>query len=131
MTQEEVAQLVEVSQNTVSSWELDRHAPPLSKLRALSDVLGTSREKLLSALERTIYLPSTGKLELSTGMGKSEGVDDTALLLGNAVEQIFEMNQRIGGLIDRVDQLLAKIEELARDENGARSPRRAGPRAVL
>ena len=48
LTQAELAELMEVSFQAVSSWELGRYAPDLSRINKLADVLGIPAERLLS-----------------------------------------------------------------------------------
>lgn len=52
LSQEALAERLEVSRQTVSNWENDRATPDAYKLKQLCEVLGVSADKLLETAER-------------------------------------------------------------------------------
>lgn len=66
LSQEELANRLNVSRQTVSKWEVGDSTPDMEKLIAISDLFDVSLDKLVMGKEDEEKPPSTSKSELVT-----------------------------------------------------------------
>ena len=66
LSQEELANRLNVSRQTVSKWEVGDSTPDMEKLIAMSDLFGVSLDKLVMGKEDEENPPATTKSELIT-----------------------------------------------------------------
>lgn len=66
LSQEELANRLNVSRQTVSKWEVGDSTPDMEKLIAMSDLFDVSLDKLVMGKEDEEKPPSTSKSELVT-----------------------------------------------------------------
>ena len=74
LSQEQLAEQIDVSRQSVSKWELNDAAPEISKIIALSELFGVSTDELLKGAESTHAAPT-----------RQESIDTIARL--NAAEK--------------------------------------------
>lgn len=95
-TQRALAAILGVSQHTISRWEAGVHAPPLSKLPALGEVLRLPRPALLEALSVAVSMPPV--------------VDRTQRLTEQTAR---ELNENLGHVIVLLKMLIVRLEALS------------------
>ena len=66
LSQEELANRLNVSRQTVSKWEVGDSTPDMEKLIAISDLFDVSLDKLVMGKEDEPQIPTTTKSELVT-----------------------------------------------------------------
>lgn len=66
LSQEELANRLNVSRQTVSKWEVGDSTPDMEKLIAISDLFDVSLDKLVMGKEEEPQAPTTTKSELVT-----------------------------------------------------------------
>lgn len=66
LSQEELANRLNVSRQTVSKWEVGDSTPDMEKLIAISDLFDISLDKLVMGKEDEVKSPTTTKSELVT-----------------------------------------------------------------
>lgn len=66
LSQEELANRLNVSRQTVSKWEVGDSTPDMEKLVAISDLFDVSLDKLVMGKEDEPQIPTTTKSELVT-----------------------------------------------------------------
>ena len=66
LSQEELANRLNVSRQTVSKWEVGDSTPDMEKLIAISDLFDVSLDKLVMGREEEPQAPTTTKSELVT-----------------------------------------------------------------
>ena len=66
LSQEELANRLNVSRQTVSKWEVGDSTPDMEKLVAISDLIDVSLDKLVMGKEDEPQIPTTTKSELVT-----------------------------------------------------------------
>lgn len=75
MTQEDLAEYLYVSRQSVSKWELNKTLPDVEKLMQLSELYGVSLDYLVKGVENSVESVEETDITLSEKSGKGEGVD--------------------------------------------------------
>lgn len=91
MSQEQLAELLGVSRQSVSKWESGQSVPEVDKIVQMSEIFNVTTDYILkdtSTCEDVVNLPKEGR----EGLGKSRGVVITgAICLGFSVLSVFVM----------------------------------------
>lgn len=66
LSQEELANRLNVSRQTISKWEVGDSTPDMEKLVAISDLFEVSLDKLVMGKEDEVQVPATTKSEFVT-----------------------------------------------------------------
>ena len=109
LSQEQLAEQLDVSRQSVSKWELNDAAPEISKIIALSELFGISTDELLKGAESTHATPK-----------RQESIDTIARL--NAAEKRIRTGfiTAVAGLIMLALELLLLpvMQVIDKDVNG-------------
>jgi transcriptional regulator with XRE-family HTH domain len=119
MSQDDLAEAIDVSQPTISVWELDRWNVPRSKIGPLAHILGIPREKMVEAIDRTEFPTADVVIFHDTGTGKTDAFTMTFLELKQELDRFRSINDQLTVYLERVARLEPMLERL---EEGDPSP---------
>lgn len=112
MNQSDLADALNVSQPTISAWELDRWRVPRSKVGFVAHVLGVAADDLKTAIATTEFTEDDPVVTEVPDLQDSGTVAATFLALEQELERFRHLNDRLSSYLERVVQVEPILERL-------------------
>lgn len=112
MTQGDLAEVIDVSQPTVSAWELDRWNVPRSKQAHLARILGVERKTLTDAINRTEFEDLDILIVDEANSAKTDVSAATFQELKQELDRTRSLNDQLAVYLERVATLEPRLERL-------------------